>query len=190
MATEDLPLQRIYWNERENAVRVLFTQPVRGSLREWNWTTALDEARRVAAYLKAQNWPPGSRIAILSKNCAWWIMADFAIWMAGYTSVPIFPSLRDTSVAGILDHSQPVACFVGLLDRPPMIDSSPLNGLHRIAFPGAPSCEATAYWEKILQQYEPARVDVVRGPLEIATIIYTSGTTGEPKGVIDRKSTR
>jgi long-subunit acyl-CoA synthetase (AMP-forming) len=30
----------------------------------------------------------------LSKNCAWWIMADFAIWMAGHLSVPFFPVAR------------------------------------------------------------------------------------------------
>ena len=34
-----------------------------------------------------------TKIGILSKNCAWWIMSDLAIWMAGYVSVPLYPTL-------------------------------------------------------------------------------------------------
>ena len=41
----------------------------------------------MAAHLKSLSFEPGSRIAILSKNCAHWLMADFAIWMAGHVSV-------------------------------------------------------------------------------------------------------
>ena len=108
---------------------MLLTQPARGKVLEWTWSAALDETRRIAACLKAQNWPPGSRIVILSKNCAWWIMADFAIWMAGHTSVPIFPSLRDAALASLLEHSQPVACFVGPLERAPEIEGTPLAQL-------------------------------------------------------------
>jgi long-chain acyl-CoA synthetase len=54
----------------------------------------MQEVRTIAGWLKAQDWPPGSHIVILSKNCAWWIMADFAIWMAGHLSVPFFPVAR------------------------------------------------------------------------------------------------
>ena len=71
----------------------------------------------MAAYLKAQNWEPGSRIAILSKNCAWWIMADLAIWMAGHVTVPIYPSLKAQSVRQILEHSEAKACFLGATDE-------------------------------------------------------------------------
>ena len=71
----------------------------------------------MAAYLKAQNWEPGSRVAILSKNCAWWIMADLAIWMAGHVTVPIYPSLRPQSIRQILEHSEAKACFLGATDE-------------------------------------------------------------------------
>ena len=43
----------------------------------------MDETRRMAAHIKGLGFEPGSRIAILSKNCAHWLMADFAIWVAG-----------------------------------------------------------------------------------------------------------
>lgn len=184
LPSEELPLQRLYANAREHAERSLLTQPIAGGLREWSWSAAELEARRMAAHLRSQGWPPGSRIAILSKNCAWWIMADFAIWMAGHVSVPIFPSLSGASQAAILQHSQPIACFLGALDRPAGIAESPLRELHRIGFPTAASSEGMLAWEEIVASQAPLEGDPVRGPLEVATIIYTSGTTGEPKGVM------
>ena len=111
---DDLPLQCVYRWERERADRVFLTQPFGGGqVRDWTWAQAVDESRRMAAYLKAQPWEPGSRVAILSKNCAWWIMADLAIWMSGHVSVPIYPSLRAQIVRQILEHSGAKACFVG-----------------------------------------------------------------------------
>ncbi len=96
---DDLPLARLYRWERDRAERVFLTQPFGGGkVRDWTWKQVSDEVRRMAAYLKAQEWEPGSRVAILSRNCAWWIMADLAIWMAGHVSVPIYPSLNCRTV--------------------------------------------------------------------------------------------
>ena len=116
VAAEDLPLQRAYRWEKEYAREVFLTQPRDGEVRDWTWAQALDEARRMAAHLSAQGWPPGSSIALMAKNCAWWIMADLAIWMSGHVSVPIYPSLAGTSVRKILEHSNARACIVGRLD--------------------------------------------------------------------------
>ena len=55
-----LPLDCVYRWERERAERIFLTQPFGGGkVREWTWAQAVDEARRMAAYLKAQNWEPG-----------------------------------------------------------------------------------------------------------------------------------
>ena len=43
----------------------------------------------MAAYLESKKYPKGSSIAICSKNCAWWVMADLAIWMSGHVTVPV-----------------------------------------------------------------------------------------------------
>src|SRR5689334_112941 len=76
---DTLPLQRAYRWERERPAEVFLTQPMGGQARDWTWAQTMDEARRVAAYLVAQNWEPQSRIVILSKNCAWWMMTELAI---------------------------------------------------------------------------------------------------------------
>ena len=55
----------------------------------------------MAAYLKSLDLPAGSSIGLISKNCAHWVMADWAIWMSGYVSVPIYPTLNATTVGYI-----------------------------------------------------------------------------------------
>jgi long-chain acyl-CoA synthetase len=183
VAAEDLPLQRAYRWEKEYAREVFLTQPRDGEVRDWTWAQALDEARRMAAHLSAQGWPPGSSIALMAKNCAWWIMADLAIWMSGHVSVPIYPSLAGTSVRKILEHSNARACIVGRLDDQATMESGIPAGLPCIAMPGAPP-GAAARWDDIVRTTEPLRGEPVRRADELATIIYTSGTTGQPKGVM------
>ena len=53
----------------------------------------------------------------LMKNCAHFIMSDLAIWMAGYTSVALYPILPADEVSYILEHSEAKAVFVGKLDN-------------------------------------------------------------------------
>jgi len=183
---DDLLLERIYRWERERADRIFLTQPFGGGqVRHWTWAQAIGEARRMAAYLQSQNWDYGSRIAILSKNCAWWIMADIAIWMAGHVTVPVYPSLRSQSVRQILEHCGARACFVGALDEPETSGVDRLPGMMWIAFPSANHATGKA-WETLVTANAPLAGFPTRKEDELATVIYTSGTTGAPKGVMHR----
>ena len=113
LSEDDLPLQCLYRWERERPDRVFLTQPHDGGkIRDWTWAQAAAEVRRMAAYLRAQQWEPRSGVAILSKNCAWWMLADLAIWMAGHVTVPVYPSLTPQTVRRILEHSECKACFL------------------------------------------------------------------------------
>jgi len=178
----DLPLQRIYRWERERAAEIFLTQPIGGQVRDWTWSEAVGEARRAAAYLKAQNWEPGSRVAILSKNCAWWILADLAIWMAGHVSVPIYPSLKAQTVRQILEHSESKACFLGPTDEKETAECGIPAGVCSIRFPNAPLGSGT--WDDLIRAVPPMAESPTRPAEELSTIIYTSGTTGTAKGVM------
>ena len=114
---DSLALQRFYHWESSSPQRVALTQPMGGGeLRDFTWAEVADQVRRMAAHLRAQGWEPGSKVAILSKNCAWWLMSDLAIWMAGYVSVPLYPTLAPETIRHILTHSEARACFIGKLD--------------------------------------------------------------------------
>ncbi len=182
-----LPLQRLYHWEKTTPAKVYFTQPFDGGqVRDYTWQQVAAEVRRMAAYLQAQNWPAGSRIAILGKNSAGWIMADLAIWMAGHVSVPLYPLLTADNIRQIVRHSESVACFIGKLDDAALIAGIP-DELLTIALPLADKRvleRSAATWGDILVRTEPVTGSPTRDGDELATIVYTSGTTGTPKGVM------
>ncbi len=184
MLDDELPLQCMYRWERERAERIFLTQPFGGgNVRDWTWSQAADEVRRMAAYLKSQGWEPGARVAILSRNCAWWILADLAIWMAGYVTVPVYPSLKPQSVRQILEHSGARGCFIGPTDEKESASSGVPSGVLSIRFPNVPANGGVA-WQAVLEATAPIEDSPTRPAEDLATIIYTSGTTGSPKGVM------
>jgi long-chain acyl-CoA synthetase len=185
--TDMLPLQRLYHWEGVAPDRVALTQPMgEGVVQDTTWVQVGDQVRRMAAHLMAQGWEPGAKVAILSKNCAWWLMSDLAIWMAGYVSVPLYPTLARDTVAQILAHSEARACFVGKLDGWEEMKPGIPAGLPCIACPLSPADAIARYegWDAICARNKPLGGEPVRGATELATLIYTSGTTGRPKGVM------
>ncbi len=187
VSDQDLPLQRLYHWERERADKIFLTQPLGGgAVLDLSWAQAADQARRMANWLKTQGWPAGSKIAILGKNSAHWIVADLAIWMAGYVSVPIYPTFNGEALRYILEHSEARACFVGKLDEVTSLKDGVPAGVPLIALPLAPPIAAAASWDKLVAATQPLAGMPVRPADELCTIIYTSGTTGNPKGVMHR----
>ena len=184
IATDALALQRLYHWERSAPVRIILSQPQGGGVvRDFTWAQVLDETRRMAAHLQSLGFAPGSRIAILSKNCAHWLMADFAIWMAGFVSVPLYPTLAAGTVRQILEHSEAKLLFIGKLDGWDAMQPGVPAGLLCIGMPLAPPNDFTA-WDAIIKATAALQGEPVRDGAELATIMYTSGTTGNPKGVM------
>jgi long-chain acyl-CoA synthetase len=184
---ESLALQRLYYWEKTAPERLALSQPMGGGVvQDFTWSQVADQVRRMAAHLQSQGWEPGSKVAILSKNCAWWLMSDLAIWMAGHVSVPLYPTLAAGTVAQILAHSQARACFIGKLDDWEGMKPGVPADLPCISYPLSPPDAIKSYpgWDAICAGSAPLAGNAVRGAEEVATLIYTSGTTGLPKGVI------
>ena len=153
---ETLALQRLYQWEKSAPDKLVFTQPMGGGVvKEYTWKQAADEVRRMAAYLKSLNLEPGTRIALLAKNTAHWMMADWAIWMAGHVSVPLYPTLAANTVRQILEHSESQLLFVGKLDVWDEMKPGVPAGMPMITLPLAPSVPGAKSWDEIVAATAP-----------------------------------
>ena len=181
-----LLLDLVYDHEAAHPDRIYLTQPLTGgSTVDFTWGQTLDQARRMAAHLQAQGFAPGARIAILSKNCAHFIIAELAVWMAGYTTVAIFPTEKAATVRYVLEHSEASLLFVGKLDTWDEQRSGVPEGLPMIALPLAPATASDLpRWDDVIAQATPMPGRPIRAADDLAMILYTSGSTGTPKGVM------
>lgn len=180
--TFESPLSAFLHWESTTPSKAVFHQPFDRKIKSWTYQQAGDEVRRIASGLKALGIQPGDHVALISKNCPHWIMADMAIAMVGAVSIPIYPTLNAESINHILVHSESKALFALKLDD---------YSKQKSGVPGIPVISASVYglaesesWEKWLEAYEPLTVMEKREAGDLATIIYTSGTTGVPKGVM------
>ena len=187
VADDALALQRLYFWERTAPDRVALTQPLDGGvLRDYTWREVLDQSRRMAAHLQGLGLRHGDRVAIVSKNTVHWLMSDYAIWLAGCVSVPLYPTLAPGTIRQILEHSESRLLFVGKLDGWEHMKPGVPVGLPCISHPLAPddASESFPRWDDIVGATAPLEGEPVRPGDELSTIIYTSGTTGAPKGVM------
>jgi long-subunit acyl-CoA synthetase (AMP-forming) len=179
-------LQHVYDHEEAWRDRVYLTQPIGGDrVEDYTWGRVLDEARRMAAHLRGMGLAKGDRVAMLSKNCAHFFIAELAIWIGGFTTVAIFPTESADTIRYVLEHSEAKVLFVGKLDPTWKEQQKGIpEGVRKIAFPLAPAGGDLPKWDDLVKAAEPVQGRVDRDPDDLAMLIYTSGSTGRPKGVM------
>jgi long-chain acyl-CoA synthetase len=180
---QETPLSAFYSWEKKTPGQTFLRQPLSDNWRSWTYHEAGDEIRRIAAAVRALNLPPQSNIAILSKNCAHWIMADLAIMMTGHVSVPVYPTLSAGGIRELLQHSEAKLIFLGKLDDYSQQQSGVDPKLHKITFPYYGPDDGLK-WDDLVKLHNPLADPILPDPEQIASIMYSSGTTGTPKGVM------
>ncbi|HSJ67576.1 MAG TPA: AMP-binding protein [Anditalea sp.] len=186
MQTFNSPLEAFNYWVKNTPDNIYLRQPINGKFIEYSYRKADEEIRRMASAIKKLNLGPNPHIALLSKNCAHWLMADLAIMMAGGVSIPIYPTLDPDSISQILTHSESKAIFIGKLDN----YESQKPGIKGIIKIGVElyGIHEDHCWDKLIKKNEPLKDIHIQKPEDLLTIMYTSGTTGAPKGVMHKVS--
>ena len=180
------PVENFLNWENKKGKDTFLVQPINGKYIEFSWKRVGGEARKMCNYINSLKLPKKSKIAILSKNCAHWIIADLAIMMSGNISVPIYANVNGKTARYILEHSGSELIFIGKLDETDWKDIrvNIHNKVKKIDFGYYGLNTEFDKWDDIIFDQN----DEVLLPKiyikDIITIIYTSGTTGIPKGVV------
>jgi long-subunit acyl-CoA synthetase (AMP-forming) len=183
VADYELPLQSVYRWESERPDALYMVQPLDGGrVDEYAWRRTLDEARRLAAYLKGKGYAPGTTVALVTKNCAQHFIFEIAAWMAGCVTVSVYPTVDSETLGYILEHAECPLVFVGKLDAwPGMADGIP-GSVEILTCELSPEVAGATRWQDVIRESEPMAESPIRGADETCMLIYTSGTTGKPKG--------
>ncbi|MFL2628520.1 MAG: AMP-binding protein [Candidatus Marisimplicoccus sp.] len=178
---------KFYEWEKQLKDQPYLKQPFDDNWEEYTWGEVGDMARRLATGLKSLNLREGAHIGIYSKNCREWIISDLAIVMAGYVSVPFFPSLNGKELAYIMDYGDVDALFVGKIETWDQIKDDLPEGMPLIKFPHYDGCSNVTKgleWFEFIKSNEPMQNPNKPKLSDLWTIIFTSGTTGNAKGVM------
>lgn len=157
----------------------------------WTPITAaqtLERSRAIARGLVAAGLEPGAHVAILSRTRLEWTLVDYAIWLAGLVSVPVYETSSPEQIRYILSDSEAVAIIVENDEHARRVSSiaPDLPNLRQHwTIDGGGLDDLAALGADVPDTELDARLAAVRGA-DDATIIYTSGTTGRPKGCVLR----
>ncbi|CAN0584409.1 unnamed protein product, partial [Laminaria digitata] len=102
--------------------------------------------------------------------------------MAGYVSVPIYPTLGADTINHVLVHSESKAVIIGKLDDYET-QKSGIPDIKKISI-GMFGMSDGELWEDMIAANEPMQAPEPTKADDLITLIYTSGTTGAPKGAM------
>ena len=186
-ANQELFEFKFYEWEKKFRDNPYLRQPFGDEWEEYTWGKVGDMARRLATGLKSLGLRDGAHIGIYSKNCREWIISDLAIVMAGYVSVPFFPSLNGKELSYIMEYGDVDALFLGKIETWEDIKNDLPNDMPMITFPHYKGCSEVTRgfkWHDFINSYEPIQNPNNPKLSDLWTIIFTSGTTGNAKGVM------
>lgn len=149
--------------------------------RHWTYAELLADSERLAHALLTR-YQPGERVAVWAPNIPEWVIAEFALALAGLTLVTVNPGYQPRELKYVLEQSRASGLF--------LIGEYRGNPMARIAadvVAGIPAIREVIDMEDhaaLFRMAGPPGALPHIDPRDEVQIQYTSGTTGFPKGVV------
>lgn len=186
--------QNALTNPRKTALRY---QDAQGNLVPVAWADLHAMVQAVAASLLGLGLQPGDKTAVFADNAHQTLVADFAAYSLGLSTVSIYSTSSAQQVEYILRDSGATLVYADTAERVQIIRqvAPQCPALRHIVAYGpatqTPDGLPITPWQQFAataptpeQQLEIVRRREATVPQHLATLIYTSGTTGEPKGAM------
>ena len=178
---------KFYELENLHRDKTFLRQPFGDSWEEYSYGQVGTYARKLATGLKSLGLRENAHIGLISKNCREWVIADLAIMMAGFISVPFFANLTSKELKNLIDFGDVDLLIVGKVEDWENQKKGVPKDLPIISFPnykGFSNVTQGYQWFDFINKHEPLEKCHQPKLEDTWTIIFTSGTTGDPKGVV------
>jgi long-chain acyl-CoA synthetase len=157
--------------------------------RDITWREMLGEVARWQAALAGLQLQRGDRVAIMLRNCPYWMMFDQAAMSLGLVVVPLYTVDRPDNVAYIANDADVKVLLFETDEQWQALRTvrDQLGGvkrfvsIDRLRDSAEPRLKCMDEFLPKTAQLQPAQPCQMT---DLASIIYTSGTTGKPKGVM------
>lgn len=178
----------------ETPDKTAYLVPGSSGMERLSWGQVGERVQAMTLGLRELGISPGERCAILSGTRIEWVLADFAILIAGAATTTIYPSSTAEETAHILSDSEARLLFVEDRDQLAKLADIDTSRLVRMVLiegeaSGDPGIlklgELEARGRELAREGGASLAQLAEAVAldDLATLIYTSGTSGKPKGV-------
>ena len=162
--------------------------PEREAIIFGNWRLSYGEFGRLinqtAHYLRSIGVDKGTPVAVISRNCPEWVIAEFALYKLGAVVVKINWRLTPEELVSMLERNSVTAAFYKA-EKPEWGEQTEALCGGRVRFIRLePAEDGSSSLVSLVsgQPDTPVQAEVSRS--DVACHLHTSGTTGKPKCVI------